>query len=300
MKRVMEPLVSNGPIGGDDDAVPALSSQRKPTYVLEPRRDVFDLGVKAVWEYRELLYFLIWRDVKVRYKQTVIGVIWVILQPLLTTVVFTFVFGRLANIPSDGVPYPLLIFTALLPWNLFANAIGRGGISVVSSANLVSKIYFPRLVLPLSSVLAPLVDFVVGFGVLIGMTFWYRWIPGWPVLALPLFVLLTMLTALAIVLWLASLNVRYRDVGYAIPFIVQLWMFVSPVVYPVSEVNPEWRFVYGLNPMAGVIEGFRWALLGKDHPDFRVIAASSTMVAILLVPSLLYFRRTERTFADIV
>lgn len=296
----MEPVVNDMPTPGGEAVVPSLSRHRVPTYVLEPQRGVFDLGLKAVWEYRELLFFMIWRDVKVRYKQTVIGVSWVVLQPLLTTLVFTFVFGRLAEIPSDGVPKPLFYFSALLPWNLFSSSLGRGGISVVSSANLISKIYFPRLVLPLSSVLSPLLDFAVGFVVLVGMTFWYGLVPGWPVLTVPLFVLLTLLTALAAVLWLSSLNVRYRDVGHAIPFMVQLWMFVSPVVYPVSEISPEWRFVYGLNPLAGVIEGFRWALLGKDQPNFVVIAVSTAMVIVLLVPALIYFRHTERTFADIV
>jgi lipopolysaccharide transport system permease protein len=238
--------------------------------------------------------------VKVRYKQTIIGMAWVVLQPVLTMIVFTLVFGRFAKIPSDGMPYPVFIFAALLPWNLFASSLGRGGDSVVQHANLISKVYFPRLVLPIAGVISPAIDFGVAFVVLIAMMAGYGIAPGAGVLALPLFVLLAMLTALAVSLWTSALNVRYRDVGHAIPFLIQLWMFASPVAYPVSIVPERWRLLYSLNPMAGVIEGFRWALLGNENFDAQVAAVSAFAVVILLVPAAIYFRKTERTFADII
>jgi lipopolysaccharide transport system permease protein len=246
------------------------------------------------------LYFLVWRDVKIRYKQTIIGAAWAILQPLLTMIVFTLIFGRVAKIPSDNLPYPVFMLSALLPWNLFANSLARGGDSVVNNAGLLSKVYFPRLLLPISAILSPLLDFAMAFGMLIVLMIWYGIVPNIGVLTLPLFVLLAMLTSLGVGMVLAALNARYRDVGYAVPFIVQLWMFISPVTYPVSMIPERWRFVYSLNPMAGVVEGFRWALLNKHSPDFGVIAISAATVVVLLVPALAFFRQTERTFADIV
>ena len=272
----------------------------RPSIVIEPRRGFFDLDLKSIWEYRDLLYFLVLRDLQVRYKQTAIGVAWVILQPLLTMVVFTLIFGKFAKIPSDGLPYPIFAYSALLPWHLFSSSLSRGGGSVVGNSSLISKIYFPRLILPISGVLSPIVDFAIAFVILIGMMIWFGSIPSWGVLTLPLFILLAMLTALAVGLWLSALNVRYRDVGHAIPFLIQLWMFASPVVYPVNMIPEKWRLFYSLNPMAGVIEGFRWALLGKASPDFSVIAISALMVLTLLALGLLYFRNTERTFADVV
>lgn len=271
-----------------------------PTVVIKPERGLFDLELKALWEYRELLYFLVWRDVKIRYKQTLIGAGWAILQPVMTMVVFTIVFGKFAKISSDGLPYPIFAYAALLPWNLFSHSLTRGGASVVGNAGLVSKIYFPRLILPLSGVLSPMIDFAISFGILAVMMIWYGILPGWGVFALPLFLLLATLTALAVGLWLAALNVRYRDVGHAIPFLAQLWLFASPVAYPVSVVPETWRWLYSLNPMAGVIEGFRWALLGRQSPDLAVIAISSLTVIALLLAGIVYFRYTERTFADIV
>jgi len=277
-----------------------ISTSAEATVVIRPYTSLFALDHKAIWEYRELLYFLVWRDLKVRYRQTVIGIGWVILQPLMTMVIFTAVFGNFAKIPSDGLPYPIFIFSALLPWNLFANSLNRGSTSVVGNAQLISKIYFPRLLLPLSGILSPVVDFAVAFVILIGMMIWYGTLPTWGILALPLFMLLAILTALAVGLWLSALNVRYRDVGHTIPFLVQLWMFASPVAYPVSLIPEKWRLLYSLNPMAGVIEGFRWALLGGESPDFGVIAVSAVMVFALLIPGIVYFRYTERTFADVI
>ena len=271
-----------------------------PTVVIKPDRGLFDLELKALWEYRELLYFLVWRDVKIRYKQTLIGAGWAILQPVMTMVVFTVVFGKFAKISSDGLPYPIFAYAALLPWNLFSHSLTRGGASVVGNAGLVSKIYFPRLILPLSGVLSPMIDFAISFMILAVMMIWYGILPGWGVFTLPLFLLLATLTALAVGLWLAALNVRYRDVGHAIPFLAQLWLFASPVAYPVSVVPEAWRWLYSLNPMAGVIEGFRWALLGRQSPDLAVIAISSLTVIALLMAGIVYFRYTERTFADIV
>jgi lipopolysaccharide transport system permease protein len=274
--------------------------QPSPSIVIEPRRGLLNIDLGTLWQYRELLYFLVWRDVKVRYKQTIIGMAWVVLQPVLTMIVFTLVFGRFAKIPSDGIPYPVFIFAALLPWNLFASSLGRGGDSVVQHANLISKVYFPRLVLPIAGVISPVIDFGVALVVLIALMAGYGIAPGAGILALPLFVLLAMLTALAVSLWTSALNVRYRDVGHAIPFLIQLWMFASPVAYPVSIVPERWRLLYSLNPMAGVIEGFRWALLGKENFDAQVAAVSAFAVVMLLVPAAIYFRNTERTFADLI
>jgi lipopolysaccharide transport system permease protein len=279
---------------------PNLSYLSEPTVVIEPRKSLFHLDLRAIWEYRELLYFLVWRDLKVRYKQTVIGAGWAIVQPLMTMVIFTAVFGNFAKIPSDGIPYPIFAYSALLPWNLFASSLTRGGTSVVGNSQLISKIYFPRLLLPLSGILSPIVDFAVSFVILVVMMIWFGTLPSWGVLALPLFLFLVLLTALAVGLWLSALDVRYRDVGHTIPFLVQLWMFASPVAYPVSLVPDKWRMLYSLNPMAGVIEGFRWALLGKESPDFGMIVISSIMVLALLLSGIVYFKHTERTFADVV
>jgi len=276
------------------------SSTPSPTVVVQPRKGLFQLDLGAVWQYRELLYFLIWRDVKVRYKQTAIGAGWAIFQPLMTMVIFTAVFGNLAKIPSDGLPYPIFAYTALLPWTYFAQAISRGGSSLVSSANLIRKTYFPRLIVPIAAAVAPLVDFVVAFVILLGMMGWFGIAPTWGILALPLFLLLALLTALAVTLFSSALDVKYRDVGHAIPFLVQLWMYASPVAYPVSLIPESWRLLYSLNPMVGVIEGFRWALLGKESPDFGVIAASTAVVVGLLLGGIVYFKQMERTFADTV
>lgn len=272
----------------------------KPTVRIEPAQGWLALELREVWAYRELLTFLVWRDVAVRYKQTALGAAWAILQPLLTMVIFTIVFGNFANMPSDNLPYPIFAYTALLPWNYFAQAINRSGGSLVGNANLISKVYFPRLIVPIAAAIAPLVDFVVAFVILIAMMLWFGVAPNWGVLALPLFLLLALLTALAVGLWLSALNVRYRDVAYTIPFLVQFWMYASPVVYPVSLVPEQWRLLFSLNPMTGVIEGFRWALLGKASPDFGVMAMSVLVVLGLLFSGLIYFKRMEQTFADVI
>jgi lipopolysaccharide transport system permease protein len=278
----------------------AFAEFSESTIVIEPRKSLLRLDLEAIWEYRELLYFLVWRDLKVRYRQTIIGIGWVILQPVLTMALFTAIFSRFAGIPSDGLPYPIFAYSALLPWNLFASSLTRGSDSIVMNAQLISKIYFPRLILPLSSVLSPLVDFAVSFVILVLMMVWFGTPLRWGVLTLPLFLLLALLTALAVGLWLSALNVRYRDVGHAIPFFIQLWMFASPVAYPINLVPEKWRLLYSLNPMAGVIEGFRWAVLGKESPDLHVILISSFVVLVLLLPGIVYFKYTERTFADVV
>ncbi len=272
----------------------------EPIVLIRPSKSLFHLDLQAVWQYRELLYFLIWRDVKVYYKQTVIGAAWAILQPLMSMVIFTIIFGNLAKIPSDGLPYPIFAYTALLPWNYFSQAIVRSGASLVRDANLISKVYFPRVIVPVSAAVGPLVDFAIAFVVLLGMMIWFGIAPTWGVLALPLFLLLAVVTALAVGLWLSALNVRYRDVGHTIPFLTQFWLFASPVAYPVSLVPERWRLLYSLNPMAGVIEGFRWALLGKEGPDFGVMAASAVVVMLLFISGIFYFRQMEETFADVV
>ena len=266
--------------------------------LIRPRRDLFHLDLQSIWIYRELLYFLIWRDLKVRYRQTAIGAGWVLLQPLLTTLIFTVIFGQFAKVPSDGVPYPAFSLAALIPWTLFANSLSRASESVTGSASLVTKVYFPRLILPLSGVLSPLADFAITLFILFALMIWYGIAPTIGVLVLPVFVLLSVLTALAVGVWLAALNVKYRDVRHTIPFLTQCWMFASPVAYPVSIIPAKWRLLYGLNPMAGVIEGFRWALLGKQSPDFRLISVSTVVLLGLLAGGIIYFRQMEAKFAD--
>ncbi len=271
-----------------------------PKIVIRPSRGWVPLKLKEFWEYRELLYFLIWRDIKVRYKQTALGAAWAIIQPLFTMIVFSIFFGRLAKIPSDGVPYPIFAFCALLPWQLFAHALTESGNSLVVSQNLITKVYFPRLVIPVAAVLAGLVDFAIAFVVLLGMMAYYGIVPTMAVVFLPLFLLLAVTTALAVGLWLSALNVQYRDVRYTIPFLTQFWLFITPIAYPSSLVPEGWRTLFGLNPMAGVVESFRWALLGTASAPGPMLAVSVGVVVALLVGGLYYFRRMEKTFADVV
>jgi homopolymeric O-antigen transport system permease protein len=265
---------------------------------IEPSRGLFDLDLGELWKYRELMYFLVWRDIKVRYKQTMIGAAWAILQPVLTVAIFILVFQVVAKVSSDGLPYPLFALAAIIPWNFFSGGLTRASLSVVGQSNLISKVYFPRLLIPISAVVSGIVDFALSLSILAGMMAWYGVVPTWGIVTLPLFLLLACLTALAFGLWLSALNVRYRDIGHTVPFLVQLWTFASPIAYPVSRIPEKIRILYSLNPMAGVIEGFRWALLGNKSPDLRVIAMSTLVVVALLVGGVVYFKRMERTFAD--
>jgi lipopolysaccharide transport system permease protein len=259
-----------------------------------------NLNLRELWAARELLYFFVWRDVKVRYKQTAIGAAWAVVQPFMTMVVFSLFFGRLAKMPSHGLPYPIFYYSALLPWTYFAGALQHTTNVVVDQQHMITKVYFPRLVLPLAAVTSGLVDFAISFLVFLGMMVWYHIKPGLALLFFPLFLLLAVLTALGVGLWLSALNAIYRDVRYVLPFLVQFWMFASPVVYPSSLVPQRWRWLYGLNPMAGVIEGFRWSLTGRGQPPTLLLAASFGVVLLLLVGGMLYFQRMEGTIADVV
>jgi lipopolysaccharide transport system permease protein len=258
------------------------------------------IRVGELWEYRELLYFLIWRDVKVRYKQTVLGAAWAIIQPVCTMLVFSLFFGRLARIPSDGVPYPVFAYAALVPWMFFATGLNQSADSLVGSANLIKKVYFPRLVVPLASVTSGIIDFGLSFAVLLGLMAWYGIAPTLNVLWLPLLAVLALVTALGVGLWLSALNVEFRDVRYTVPFLVQFWLFATPIAYPSSLLPEQWRPVYGLNPMVGVVEGFRWALLGTETRPGPMVLASAVAALVVLVSGAFYFRRMERTFADVV
>ncbi len=284
---------------GSVDPAP-VTEMRAPTVVIEPGNGAIHLDLRALWQYRELIFFLVWRDVKVRYKQTVLGATWAILQPVMTMIIFTVVFSYFARIPSDGLPYPVFAYAALLPWNYFSQAMNRSGTSLVGNAHLISKVYFPRLMIPLASTVTPAVDLAVSFIPLLGLMVWFGIAPTRGVLVLPLFLLLAMLTALSIGLWLSPIHARYHDIGYVIPFLTQFWMYASPVAYPVSLVPQQWRWLYGLNPMAGVIEGFRWALLGKTSPDFRLIVISTTVVLLLFLGGIVFFKRMERTLVDVI
>ncbi len=267
---------------------------------IRPAKRWAPLNLRDLWDYRELLYFLVWRDIKVRYKQTALGAAWAVLQPFLTMLVFSVFFGRLANVPSDGIPYPIFTYTALLPWQLFAHALNESSNSLVSNERLITRVYFPRLVIPVSAVLAGLADFGIAFVLLIGMMFFFGIIPTLAILTLPFFILLAIAAALSIGLWLSALNVQYRDVRYVIPFLTQFWLFATPIAYPSSLVPEPWRAWYGLNPMAGVVEGFRWALLGRTGGTAPLLVVSVVIVGLLLASGLAYFRRMERTFADVI
>ena len=269
-----------------------------PAIRIEPPRGLFELRLREVWAYRELLYFFVWRDVKIRYKQTAIGVLWVVLQPVLTMLVFTLFFGRLAKLPSQGLPYPVFYFAALVPWTYFAYALQMTTNVVVDNQRLITKVYFPRLILPISSALSGLVDFAIGFAVLGIFTIFYGMRPTVEALWLPVFLALAVFTALGVGLWLSALNALYRDVKYVIPFLVQFWMFASPVAYPSTLVPEKWRWLYGLNPIAGVIDGFRWAITGHGTPPSLVLIASSTMVAVVFLGGLIFFNRMEGAVAD--
>lgn len=256
--------------------------------------------LRELWEYRELLYFFAWRDIKVRYKQTVMGALWAIIQPVFTMVIFSLFFGRLANVPSDGVPYPIFSFTALVPWTFFANALGQASNSLVTNANMIKKIYFPRLALPIATVLAGVIDFALAFVVLLGIMLFYGFVPTVNIIWLPFFALLALVTSIGVSLWFAAMNVQFRDVRYTIPFLTQAWLFLTPIAYPSSLLSEPWRTVYGLNPMAGVVEGFRWALLGTDTAPGKMIIVSSLVALILLIGGAFYFRRMEQSFADVL
>ena len=277
-----------------------LPVSRVATVRIEPPRGWFELRLREVWMYRELLYFMVWRDLKVRYKQTVIGVAWVVLQPLMSMGVFTLFFGKLAKLPSDGLPYQVFVFAALVPWTYFATALTTSTNVVVANQRVITKVYFPRLILPLSSVLSGLVDFAIALTVLVCMVFWFGLRPGPQVVWLPFYLLLAMATALGVGLWLSALNALYRDVQYIMPFLVQFWMLASPVAYPSSLVPVKWRWLYGLNPMAGVIEGFRWALTGHGQAPGAMMIASAGAVVALLIGGALFFQRMEGTVADLV
>jgi lipopolysaccharide transport system permease protein len=271
-----------------------------PKIVIEPSRGWFSLHLNELWQYRELLYFLAWRDIKVRYKQTVLGAAWAIIQPFFTMVVFTLFFGKLAKIPSEGVPYPIFSYAGLLPWTFFAQAMNQSSDSLVGNAHLITKVYFPRLAVPLSATLAPFVDFCIAFMVLIGMMFYYQIFPTGTLVWLPAFLLLAFATSLGAGLWLSALNVQYRDVRYTVPFLTQIWLFATPVIYPSSAVHGPWRIILGLNPMTGVVEGFRWALLGIGAAPGGMIYTSMGVTLLLIITGAIYFKRMEKTFADIV
>ena len=269
-----------------------------PELVIRPSKGWVPINLGDLWRYRELVVFLAWRDISVRYKQTVLGAAWAIIQPFFTMLVFSVFFGSLGKIPSDGLPYPVFAFCALLPWQLFAYSLGESGNSLVANQNLITKVYFPRVVIPISATLGGLLDFVIAFMVLLGMMLFYHIQPTSAVWTLPFFVLLAVLTALGAGLWLSALNVEYRDVRYTIPFLTQFWMFITPIAYPSSIVPEQWRTLYGINPMVGVVEGFRWALLGTGSPPGPLMAVSVLAALLMLVSGLYYFRRMERTFAD--
>ncbi|MCK6630313.1 MAG: ABC transporter permease [Anaerolineae bacterium] len=283
--------------------VPDLTAQninQIPLVRIEPSKGWVSLKLHELWEYRELLYFLIWRDIKVRYKQTILGAAWAIIQPFFTMIVFSLFFGKLAKVPSDGIPYPIFSYAALVPWTFFAQGLSQASNSLVGSSNLIKKIYFPRLAIPVATVLAGIVDFVLAFAVLILLMLYYGIVPTANVLWLPLFLLLALITSLGTSLWLSTMNVQFRDVRYTVPFITQVWLFATPIAYPSSLLSEPWRTLYGINPMAGVVEGFRWALLGADTAPGPIILVSTTAALVLLVSGAFYFRRMEKTFADVV
>lgn len=279
---------------------PSAQYPEKSFIRIRPSRGWVPINFAELWRYRELLFFLVWRDIKVRYKQTVLGAAWAIIQPFFTMLVFSLFFGKLGKIPSDGIPYPIFAYAALVPWSFFANGLTNGSNTLITNANLVKKIYFPRLAMPLATLLAGTVDFALAFAVLLAMMAYFHIIPTANVVWLPCFLLLAFVTSLGVSLWLATMNVQFRDVRYTVPFLTQFWLFATPIAYPSSLIPEAWRMYYGLNPMAGVVEGFRWALLGTEILPLHMIAVSSGVSLFILLTGLVYFRRMEKTFADVV
>jgi len=273
---------------------------KTPWIVIERQRTSALAELRALWEFRELLYFIVWKDVKTRYKQTALGVGWAILQPLLTTAIFTVIFAYFSTMPSEGTPYPLFAFAGLLPWSYFAQALSRGSVGLVANANLISKVYFPRLLLPLAAATTPLLDLLLTFVVLAVLMAWYQVMPTAAVVLIPVLVGMAALCAVSVSLWLSALNVKYRDVAHVIPFLVQIWMYASPVAYPMSVVPQRWRWIYSLNPMTTVVEGFRWSLLGTPAPDLQLTLIGTGAMLIVLTGGFLYFKGAERTFADVI
>jgi len=276
--------------------------KHEPTTIyIKPSKGLAALNLRDLWVYRELVYFMVWRDVKVRYKQTLLGMSWAIIQPIMTMLIFTFLFGKVAKVPTDGIPYPVFSFTALLPWGLFTTALNQGSRSLVAHNNMVTKIYFPRLILPMSAVFGGLVDFAIAFVILFVLMIYYQVTPAWHLLwTLPLFLLLAVITALGVSLWLSAINVKYRDVNQALPFLTQFWLFITPVAYSSSIISDKWQILYSLNPMAGVVNGFRWALLGSGNGPDAALWVSVAISVLILVSGLFYFRSTEKTFADLI
>ncbi len=303
--EIVQELMTDTVVEEKPETIPAPAPRTEPTATfhlrIEPSRGWVSLKLRELWEYRELLYFLTWRDVKARYKQTVLGAAWAIIQPFFTMVVFSLFFGNLAKIPSDGIPYPIFSYAALVPWTFFANGMGQSSNSLVGAANLIKKIYFPRLVIPISSVISGVVDFALAFVVLLGMMLAYGITPTLNVVFLPFLLLLAFVTALGVGMWLSAMNVQFRDVRYTVPFLTQFWMFATPIAYPSSLIqNDLLHTLYGLNPMTGVIEGFRWALLDSDTAPGPILIVSTLAAVALLVSGAFYFRRMEKTFADVV
>lgn len=281
------------------DPTPMDVIPRRKT-VIVPSRGWISLNLKELWQYRELLGILAWRDVSVRYKQSIVGIGWAIIQPVMTMIIFTIIFGKFAKLPSEGIPYPVFTYCALLPWNYFSRSLSDSSDSLVGSAHLVTKIYFPRIILPVSKVFAGLIDLSIAFVILLGMMVWYRMIPTVGIFFLPVFILVAMLAALGVGLWFTALNVLYRDVKFVVPFLVQFWMYASPVAYSTSIIPDRWKWVYGLNPMVGVVEGFRWALLGKSAPFFSMFLIPILIIFFVLISGLYFFKHMEKTFADII
>jgi lipopolysaccharide transport system permease protein len=272
---------------------------KSPVKIIRPMDGWMPIDLKELWEYRELVHTFAMRDIKVRYKQTALGAAWAVIQPFMMMVVFTIFFGKLAKIPSEGIPYPLFSYAALLPWTLFSEGITRSTNSMITNSNIMTKVYFPRLVMPISGILSPIIDFMIAFFILIAMMLFYGFVPTINIVWLPVFILLALMTSLGVGLWLSAFNVQYRDFQYTLPFLIQLWLFASPVVYPSSLLTESYRWIYGLNPMAGVIEGFRWALLGTNPPS-TMIAFSFVIVMVILISGAYYFKRMEKTYADVV
>ncbi|MEB2333969.1 MAG: ABC transporter permease [Anaerolineaceae bacterium] len=281
--------------------MPETAKYEPHTVYIRPSKGLSSLNLSDLWIYRELIYFMVWRDIKVKYKQTLLGMAWAVIQPVMTMLVFTFLFDKVAKLPTDNIPYPIFSFTALLPWGLFVTALNQGSRSLVAHNNMVTKIYFPRLILPMSSVFAGLVDFAIAFVILVGLMIYYRFVPAWSLVwTLPLFLLLAIITALGVALWLSAINVQYRDVNQALPFLTQFWLFATPVAYSASVISAKWQILYSLNPMAGVVNGFRWALLGTGNGPDITLWVSVGISILIFISGLFYFRSMEKTFADTI